>query len=198
MSGISCHCTESEVYPLQPTSSQNMAWKQGKSLVLRPLEMIFFFWIKRTSMVWSWCFFPHFVLFLSFLKNFNWRIIALQCCVGFCNTIQQHESAISIHISPPSCTSPPFLPLHPSSLGCHRALGLAPCVLQQLQPAFYFTYVYVSMLLFQFVPPSPSSVVSTNLFFIYMYPFFILLYASFFIGKKKQLLKNSILELVKQ
>ena len=177
MSGISCHCTESEVYPLQPTSSQNMAWKQGKSLVLRN---DLFFWIKRT-MVWSWCFFPHFVLFLSFLKNFNWRIIALQCCVGFCNTIQQHESAISIHISPPSCTSPPSLPLHPTPLGCHRALGWAPCVIQQLPPAFYFTYVnvYVSMLLSQFVPPSPSSVVSTNLFSIYMYPFFFLLYTSF-------------------
>ena len=28
---------------------------------------------------------------------FNWRIIALQCCVGF---VRQCESAISIHISP--------------------------------------------------------------------------------------------------
>ena len=152
-------------------------------------------------MVWSWGFFPHFVFFFFiFLKIFNWRIIALQCCVGFCNTIQQPESAISIHISPPSCMSPPSLPLHPTPLGCHRALGWAPCVIQQFLLAFYFTYVnvYVSMLLSQFVPPSPSSVVSTNLFFIYMYPFFILLYASFFIGKKKQLLKNSILELVKQ
>jgi len=36
---------------------------------------------------------------------FNWRIIALQCCVGFC------ESAVSIPMSPPSWT-----PLPPSTL----------------------------------------------------------------------------------
>ena len=29
--------------------------------------------------------------------TFNWRIIALQSCVGFCNT--DHEMAMSIHIS---------------------------------------------------------------------------------------------------
>ena len=194
MSGISCHCTESEVYPLQPTSSQNMAWKQGKSLVLRN---DLFFWIKRT-MVWSWCFFPHLVLFLSFLKNFNWRIIALQCCVGFCNTIQQHESAISIHISPPSCTSPPSLPLHPTPLGCHRALGWTPCVIQQLPPAFYFTYVNVyaqcyslnlSHPLLLLLYPQICSLSTCILFHSFIHKFFI---------EKKHLLKNSILELVEQ
>ena len=195
MSGISCHCTESEVYPLQPTSSQNMAWKQGKSLVLRN---DLFFWIKRT-MVWSWCFFPHFVLFLSFLKNFNWRIIALQCCVGFCNTIQQHESAISIHISPPSCTSPPSLPLHPTALGCHRALGWAPCVIQQLPPAFYFTYVnvYVSMLLSICPTLSFSCCIHKSVLYLHISLFHSFIH-KFFIEKKKQLLKNSILALVKQ
>ena len=39
---------------------------------------------------------------------FNWRIIALQCCVGFC------ESALRIHMSPPSWTPlPPSIVLTP-------------------------------------------------------------------------------------
>ena len=123
-------------------------------------------------MIWSWHFFPHFILFLILKNFFNWRIIALQCCVGFCNTTAwiSHKytyipSLLYISSIPP--------PLHPTPLGCHRALG---CDIQQLPLPFYSTYVniYVSMLLSQFVPPSPSSVVSTNLFSIYMYPFFIL------------------------
>ena len=45
---------------------------------------------------------------ISFLKNrliFNWRMIALQSCVGFC--IHYHESATGVHMSPPSWTSLP-------------------------------------------------------------------------------------------
>ena len=37
---------------------------------------------------------------------FNWRIIALQYCIG--SAIQRHESAIGIHTSPPR--EPPSLP----------------------------------------------------------------------------------------
>ena len=51
---------------------------------------------------------------------FNWRIIALQHCVGFC--IHRHESASGIHMSPPAWTSfPPPTPPHPSKL----SLGLS-------------------------------------------------------------------------
>ena len=34
------------------------------------------------------------------LHAFNWRTIALQSCVGF--AIQQRESAMCLHVSPPS------------------------------------------------------------------------------------------------
>ena len=51
---------------------------------------------------------------------FNWRIIGLQCCVGFC--IHQHESAMGIHRSPLPRTSL-HLPPHVSPVGCHRAPG---------------------------------------------------------------------------
>ena len=43
--------------------------------------------------------FSFFVIFILF----NWRIIALQCRVGF--SVQQRESAINIHMSPPPVRS---------------------------------------------------------------------------------------------
>ena len=68
----------------------------------------------------------------------------------------QHESAISIYIHPLPL-EPPLTP-PPTPLGCHRALGRAPCVIHNFPLAIYFTYVsiYVSMLLFLLVLPFPS------------------------------------------
>ena len=77
------------------------------------------------------------------------------------SAIHQHESAIGVHMSPPSWTSlPPPTPSHPSRLSqstgfelpeSHRKFPLAVCS----------TYgnVYVSVLLSQRIPPSPSSTV---------------------------------------
>ena len=50
---------------------------------------------------------------------------------------------------------------HPTSLGCHRVPGWAPCVVKQL-PTMYFTRgnLYISVLLFQFIPPSPFPILS--------------------------------------
>ena len=62
--------------------------------------------------------------FLSFLKfYFNWRIISLEGCVGFCCTITW--------ISCKYMYVPSLLPpsLHPTPLSHHRALSLAPWVI---------------------------------------------------------------------
>ena len=74
--------------------------------------------------------------------------------------IQQRESAVSILYPLPR--GPPS-PGHP--LGHHRALGWAPCVIQQL-PTSCFTHgsVSISILLSQFFLPSPSITVSTSPF----------------------------------
>jgi len=95
---------------------------------------------------------------------FSWRIIALQYLLV--STIYQHESAIGIHVSPPSWNSSHLLPL-PTPLGCRRAPDLSSlCHTWNVRWLSNFPYdnMYVSMLLSQFVLPSPSSPVSTSLF----------------------------------
>ena len=88
------------------------------------------------------------------------------------SAIHQREGAIGIHMSPALWT---FLPLPTPSylLGCHTThshylshlLYSHTTSLHWLCFA-YFTYgnVYISELLSQFVPPSPSPTVSTSLF----------------------------------
>ena len=59
---------------------------------------------------------------------FNWRVIALQYCVGFCRTTRSISWNYTC-ISSLLC----FLPPPPSQpLGQHRALSWAPCAIQQL------------------------------------------------------------------
>ena len=76
------------------------------------------------------------------------------------SVIRQHESAISVHMPPPSWTSL-HTPPHPAPLACPRVLPWALGVIPWL-PTSYFTYdnAYVSMLLSRFIPPSSSPTVS--------------------------------------
>ena len=60
--------------------------------------------------------------------------LTLQYCTGF--AIYQQESAIDIHMSPPS-----HFPPHPTHPECHRALGQAPCAIQQI-PFGYLFYIW--------------------------------------------------------
>ena len=56
-------------------------------------------------------------------------------CYFHCTT---RESAVRIHISPPSWTS--LLPDHPTPLGHHRAPSWAPHAIEQLPTSIYFTH----------------------------------------------------------
>ena len=60
---------------------------------------------------------------------FNWKIIALQCYAGFCCTTTWISC---IYTYNPSFLNLPLTPPHPTPLDCHRALGWAPCAIQQL------------------------------------------------------------------
>ena len=69
----------------------------------------------------------------------NWRIIALQCCVGFwrVSTWFNHRY-IGIRMFPPSWSS---VPSYPTPLGCHRAQGWASCVVYQIPTVCLFHMV---------------------------------------------------------
>ena len=79
----------------------------------------------------------HFFFFFGgnyFKFIFNWRMIASQCCVGFCciiTWISRKYTYIPSLLNLPS--SPPIPPL-----GRHRALSWAPCAIQQVPTSCLF------------------------------------------------------------
>ena len=90
----------------------------------------------------------------------NWRIIALECCVGFCHTTvwisHKYTYTSSLLVFPPITHSiPPFY----ITIDCWAGL---PVLYSSFLPAFYFTHdgVYMPTLLLRFLPPSPSPIVS--------------------------------------
>ena len=88
----------------------------------------------------------------NFLIYFNWRLITLQYCGGFCHTLTwiSHGCTCVPHPDPPS-------PSHPSgSSQCTSLEHPVPCIKRGL--VIYFTYdnIHVSVLFSQIIPPSPS------------------------------------------
>ena len=64
-----------------------------------------------------------YLFLILFFLNFNWRLITLQYCGGFCHTLT-NEPAMGEHVSP--CPEPTtHLPSHPISLGCFSASALS-------------------------------------------------------------------------
>ena len=110
---------------------------------------------------------------------FYWRIIALQCCGGLCSTsswvshIYMYKHIyiyIYISLSPLFSLPPPPSPLL-SIITEHQAELLVLC--SYFPRASYLPHgsVYMSTLLSQSVPPSPSPTTSTNLFSMSASPF---------------------------
>ena len=88
------------------------------------------------------------------------------------SAIHQHELAIDTYVSPPSSTSlPPPAPSYSCRLSQTFRFQLSASY-SKFSLAIYFTYdnIYVSILLFPFVPPSSSPTVSTRLFFMSVSP----------------------------
>ena len=94
---------------------------------------------------------------------FNWRIFALQCCLGFCRTtVQIHHDYIHMYIhtcvcvcSLP-CKAPSPLSPHPISLSQSARLGSLLYTSFPLGICFTHDTVYMSTLLSQYGLPSPS------------------------------------------
>ena len=78
----------------------------------------------------------------SFIKFiFNWRKIALQCCIGFCHTITQ--IILLIHIFPPSP--------HSSRSSQSTRLRFLCYIVTSHQLSILHMLVYMSVLLCQFI-----------------------------------------------
>ena len=76
-------------------------------------------YLEQIMFLFFWCT-PFFV---KKLFIFNWRIIALQYCIGFCHT----STWVSHRYTyvPSLLKFPPISHLHPTPLRCHRALGVS-------------------------------------------------------------------------
>jgi len=99
---------------------------------------------------------------------FNWRIIALQCCVGFSHTSAWISHGYTyvpslLKFPPTSHPTPPLWVVTEPQVELPASYSKFPL-------AFCFTYgnVYVSVLLSQFTPPSAPAPVPASLFSVFV------------------------------
>ena len=96
---------------------------------------------------------------------FNWRLITLQYCSGFCHTLTwiSHGCTCVPHPEPPL---PRPSPSHPSkSSQCTSPEHPVSCIEPGLAIYFIYGNIHVSMLFSQIIPPLPSPTESKSLFF---------------------------------
>ena len=98
----------------------------------------------------------------SFHLFFYWSIKTLQFCISFCCTTKWisciYTYIRSLFAFPPTlCPTTSYSPSHSSS-SPRSTESKSPCLFSSFPLAIYFTYgdVYMSILISQFVPPSPS------------------------------------------
>ena len=92
-------------------------------------------------MICSHCkFFKKNYLCLHWVFFLNWRIIALQCCVGFC--LKQFESAV-LCICPLPLEPPSLFPSHPSTSSQSARLGFLFYMATSYQLSILHMVVYI-------------------------------------------------------
>ena len=113
--------------------------------MMGPDAMILVFWMLRLK--------KNFIYF-------NWRLITLQYCSGFCHTFTWVSHGCT-------CVPHPETPSHPSVSSQCTSFECSVSSLE-LGLVIYFTYgnIHVSMLVSQIISPSPSPTESKRLFFI--------------------------------
>ena len=107
---------------------------------------------------------------IGFLKKlffyYNWRLVTLQCCDGFCHTLTWISHRWRGGPPVPNPLAPPS-PSHPSGLPqCTGFEYPVSCI--ELGLVIYFTYgnIHVSMTFSQIIQPSPSPRIQNSVLYV--------------------------------